>query len=188
MLETLPPKPNDAAGLGAADASAHRHGRGGKTGVRTPRGVRLWRRWRQDRASAAVEFALIAPILTGVLLGIADLGLGLHYKMAVVQAAGAGATYAALNGWNSASIGNAVTNATGVGNITASPAPTQTCGCPNSGGTAITTATCGSTCTNGQAAGHYCTVTAQYVYHMILSYPGVSNPMTLTASATARYQ
>ena len=100
------------------------------------------RRW-ADRVAAlvcgeigtsAVEFALAAPILMGLLVPMADLGMAFSDQIEVQQAAAAGAQYAALHPWNSNSataIANAVTAATTLA-VTASPAPSQTCGCPSS--------------------------------------------------------
>ena len=66
-----------------------------------------------------------------LLLGICDFGLGFWEQMQVANAARAGAEYAVKNGYNSSNIQTTVTNATNLSGIQASPAPTQTCGCPD---------------------------------------------------------
>src|SRR5947209_5111210 len=63
-------------------------------------------------AIAAVEFAVIAPLLAGILVPVTDLGMCLYQKMQVQNSAQAGAQYASAHGWNSTSIQNAVTGAT----------------------------------------------------------------------------
>src|SRR5712691_5743128 len=70
---------------------------------------------RAERGNAAVEFALAAPILLGLLVPMADLGMAFSQQIKVQQAAAAGAQYAALHPWNSTSataIANAVAAAT----------------------------------------------------------------------------
>ncbi|HZT51102.1 MAG TPA: TadE/TadG family type IV pilus assembly protein [Stellaceae bacterium] len=141
---------------------------------------------RNRRGTAALEFGLLVPVLSTMVVGITDLSLGFAHKMAVQDAAEAGAQYAVLHGWSSSAVSSAITSATRLSGITASPAPSESCGCPS--GTTITAATCGSTCASGRTASTYVTANAQYSYRMILSYPGLSNPVTLSASATVRIQ
>jgi len=90
---------------------------------------------------AAVEFAITAPLLMGMLIPIVDLGMGIAKNTQLRNAAQAGAQYAFVNGWDSAAIQNAVTNATKLSPIEALRAPSQSCGCPT-----------GATVTAGRAA------------------------------------
>jgi Flp pilus assembly pilin Flp len=144
---------------------------------------------REERGVSAIEFALIAPVIAILIIGIIDFGMGLWRQMQVANAAEAGAAYAAAKGWNSTTGGieNAVTSATNFSAITASPAPTWPpwCGCPNTS-SGVTSATCGSNCGDGSLAGHYVTVQAQASYSTILPWPGISSPITLSSSAYAR--
>jgi Flp pilus assembly protein TadG len=58
----------------------------------------LLRRWRGDnRASAAVEFAIIAPVLGLILAGAVDLGGVVFVKFRIENAVSAGANYALVN-------------------------------------------------------------------------------------------
>src|SRR5260370_27114589 len=119
---------------------------GGRTSTTT------LRRWvgrlaflaRAERGNAAIEFALATPILLGLLVPVADLGIAFSQQIQVQQAAQAGAQYALLHGWNSSAISNAVTAATTLPSVSAAPAPSQSYGCPT--GTAIAAATNGSPC------------------------------------------
>ena len=138
---------------------------------------------REDAGLSAIEFALVAPFLCTFLLGVVDLGFGFQAQMAVTQAAQAGTYYAMLNGYNTSGIQNVVANASGLSGITA-PTSSSTCGCPS--GTAVTASSCTSNCASGQAAGTYASVTAQYSYTPILTYPGLPSPMTLTATSMLR--
>ena len=135
---------------------------------------------------SSVELALATPVLVGLLGLLVDFGVGFYQKMQVFDAAQAGAQYATVHGWDSTAIQNAVTNATPLTGIAASPAPSQACGCPN--GTSVDAATCGSTCTNGQTAGTYVTVSAQATYTPMLSYPIFGSTVTLSAQSVARIQ
>jgi Flp pilus assembly protein TadG len=145
------------------------------------------RQFRADRrGTAALEFALVVPVLISAFIGIVDVGMALYDQLQLVNAAEAGARYAAVNGWNSGKIQTAVTGATSLSAIAASPAPSQSCGCPNGSGVAV--ANCGSTCSTGTMAGTYITVNAQYAYTPIIPYPGFGQSLTLTAQSMVRIQ
>jgi Flp pilus assembly protein TadG len=135
--------------------------------------------------SAAVEFSLAAPILAIMFIPMIDIGMMVYQKMQVQDAAQAGAQYAMAHGWNSNSVQSAVTSATTL-SVSASPAPSKSCGCPD--GSSVSAATCGSTCSDGQPAGNYVTVSAQATYAPLLPYPLMGSSVTLSAQATARIQ
>ncbi len=142
---------------------------------------------RAKRGVAAVEFALAAPILVGLLLPVGDLGIAFSQRIQVQQAAQAGAQYAGSHPWNTNSptqIANAVTAAAALSGITATPAPSQVCGCPT--GTMVAMAICTSTCTNGQNAGYYVVVNAQRLYKPKLPYSVLGHSLMLTAQSTVR--
>jgi Flp pilus assembly protein TadG len=134
---------------------------------------------------STIEFALVVPILSTLAIGMLDFGLGMWHQMQVGNAARAGAQYAHAHGWNSTAIQSAVTSATPLSGVTATPAPAQVCGCPSTS-SGVTAATCGTTCSNGELAPYYITVGAQASYSLILPWPGVSNPVTLSATSIAR--
>jgi Flp pilus assembly protein TadG len=161
----------------------------GKTqGARaSQRGLFGWlgRLLRNQAGMSAIEFALASPVLLAIVAPTADLGVAFSEQIQVQQAAQAGAQYALLHGFSSTSISNAVTSAT-VLNVTATPAPSQSCGCPN--GTGITAATCGTTCSNGENAGEYVYVNAQTTYTPVVPYSLFGSSVTLTAQATVRVQ
>jgi Flp pilus assembly protein TadG len=149
----------------------------------------LARLLRGNEGVSALEFGLLAPILAILIIGIVDFGVAIWQDMQVANAAEAGAAYASVNGWNATAsqIETAVTSATSLSTITAAPAPwVMSCGCPNANSTGITEVACGTTCADGSQAGHYWVVNAQASYAMFLSYPGIGNPMTLSATAYAR--
>ncbi len=53
-------------------------------------------RWRSDDGSAVVEFTFVAVLLTALTLSVLQLGLALHVRNTVIDAAAEGARFAAL--------------------------------------------------------------------------------------------
>jgi Flp pilus assembly protein TadG len=141
---------------------------------------------RPRRGTAAIEFALAAPMFLILLLGVVEIGFGTYQAMQVQDAAEAGALYASEYGWNPTGISAAVVNATGAVGVTATPTAVEFCGCPTS--TGITTVLCTATCTGGVAPGTYVKVSAALPHQTILSYPGLPLPTTLTGQSTIRLQ
>lgn len=151
------------------------------------RGARAVLRCRDDsRGVAAIEFAMIVPVLLFMMVGVTDLGMGLYADMQVQNAAQAGAQYAIAHGYTASSISTAVTSATSFSGITVSAGPTKFCGCPSS--TGVTTATCSSTCDNGTSAGTYVTVSASGTYTTLLPYPLIPTTYTFVHPSTVRIQ
>jgi Flp pilus assembly protein TadG len=145
----------------------------------------FWQLFVDKKGTAAIEFGMVAVFLSFLLLGLIDFGMGYWEQMQVGNAARAGGDYATIKGWDQSGIASAVTSATGLSSITATPAPTQSCGCP-SVSAGITTENCGSSCAGGDIAGTYVTVNAKASYSTIFTYPGIANPLTLTASMIVR--
>jgi len=134
---------------------------------------------------AGVEFALLSVVLICMAGGALELGMGFYRKMQVYDAAQAGAQYVIKNGFaSSTTVATAVTSATANSAITATPAPSQSCGCPTTSG--ITSATCGNACADGTLAATYVTVSAQGTYTPIFHYPGLSDSYTFTAQTIVR--
>lgn len=145
--------------------------------------------WRAPDGVSTIEFAFVSGILCVLTLGMLDFGYGFWQFMQVQSAAQAGAQFAMLNpGASNANIGSAVTGATTLSGIAlASGYPQTSCGCPN-GSTSTPTGmtfgvTCGSACGVGGTAQQYLLVRAQKSYNMIVTWPGLTNPMTLAATS-----
>lgn len=141
---------------------------------------------RKNRGTAAIEFGIAAPLMIVLVAGLLELGFGIQKKMQVQNAAEAGAFYAIKHGWDSAAIGAAVVTAVPGAAISASPAPTQFCGCP--GATGVTHVACTATCTGGGSAGIYVQVYASAPRDTLLPGGGFSFSSTLTAYAVVRLQ
>lgn len=138
------------------------------------------------RGVAAIEFAMIVPVLLFMMVAIVDFGLAIYSDMEVQNAAQAGAQYAIAHGFNATSIAQAVTSATNLPGITVSVGPTKFCGCPSSIG--VANAACNSTCSGGSTSGTYVTVSAQGTYTTIVPYPLIPNSFTFNSPATVRIQ
>ena len=144
---------------------------------------------RSESGTAAIEFALFTPLLLILITGTVELGFLMYEAMQVNNAVEAGALYAAANGFSTASITSAVTNAsvlpTGLNTLTATPAPTQFCGCPTATGvTNLGSLPCSATACSGSPAGTYVQVNASLTHTIII--PNSWVPATLTATAVIR--
>jgi Flp pilus assembly protein TadG len=135
------------------------------------------------RGAAAVEFALIAPVLLLIMAGLVDGSRFIVQTMQVNAAAQAGADFAQRNGWNPTGIQTAVTGATPL-TITASPAPAQATGCVVSG--AIVAPTGGACPAGGGPPGDFVTVSAQKPFTSLLNWPGLTAKPTISAQAVVR--
>jgi Flp pilus assembly protein TadG len=134
------------------------------------------------RGVAAVEFALIAPVLCLLVAGLIDGSRLIVQTMQVKAAAQAGADYARKNGWDAAAISNAVTSATSI-TVNASPAPAQTTACVSG---MVIAPTAGATCAAGGTPGKFITVAAQAPFASIMPWPGLSQPTTVAAQSVVR--
>ncbi|MFL5239981.1 MAG: TadE/TadG family type IV pilus assembly protein [Rhizomicrobium sp.] len=144
-----------------------------------------WNAVAKDRRGiAAVEFAILVPVLILMAVCTTDLGLAVYANMRVADSAEAGSGYAMLHGFDSTAIASAVTSAGNLSGLAATPAPTQFCGCPGSSG--ITSAICGSTCSGGNSAGTYVRASATVVYHTLMTYPIIPSQYTFASNSTVR--
>lgn len=151
--------------------------------------VLLSRAMGDTRGVAAIEFAIIVPMLITMVVCTVDLGMGIYRNMQVQNAAQAGARYAMTHSFDANLISNAVSSATGLEGlegIVALPPPSQYCGCATDAG--IGPITCGSTCPVGAVYGTYVNVSAQASYATIVPYPLIANNFTLKAQASVRVQ
>jgi hypothetical protein len=138
----------------------------------------------EARGVAALEFAVIAPLLITTAVATVDIGCGFYSYMQVQNAAQAGANYAWRHGFAANGISQAVLSATDSPGLVVSPAPAQSCGCPSD--TGVAWGDCGAVCAGGGVPGTYVTVGAQASYTPMLPYPGLPRPVTLTAQTVLR--
>jgi Flp pilus assembly protein TadG len=133
--------------------------------------------------ASAAEFALIVPLLVVLITAVIDFGGLIYARLQVGSATHAGASYATTQGFNAAAITTAMLGGSSIA-VTAAE-PVQTCGCPEETA-GVTVVACGSNCPSGAAAGRYVTVAASANYSLIFSWPGLSNPVSLSSTATVR--
>jgi Flp pilus assembly protein TadG len=152
------------------------------------------KRFRREQSGvAAVELAIVIPVLTVCTLCAGDLGRFALQRTWVSYAASAGAEYAvasADNSFNASKITAAATAAAPVSGISVSPTPTEFYGCATATGVTASTqgATCPSNTSTGGTAGKYVSVTATMPFSAMFSAAGISYPSTLTATAVVRIQ
>jgi Flp pilus assembly protein TadG len=122
--------------------------------------VRLPRRLRDRRGVAAVEFALLAPILITLLASVVDLGLAIERSIRLETSAQAGAQYILRFPNDTDGAATAAEAAAGSGaTATATPLP---CQCPAADGTNGAEVACNGTCATGMARYVRVSVTRSY--------------------------
>lgn len=115
---------------------------------------------------AAIEFAIIAPVLLMLIVSVIELGLATRDSLRAQAAAAEGAYYAMKNGFDAGEIAAAVINGTGAPGMSASPAPALFCGCPSATGIAVTA--CSVTCGDEIPARRYVQVNASITRTSVL--------------------
>ena len=133
---------------------------------------------------AAIEFALLAPLLILLLIAIIEIGLASYQAMEVQNAAEAGALYAVRHGFDQEGIETAIDNATNLSGLISDPEPTSFCGCPEMDG--VNAIGCDFVCPSGDAPGEYVKIHTSFEHETILPYPWMSSPVVLTGEATVR--
>lgn len=126
-----------------------------------------------DNGAAAVEFAILAPVLLALLAGLADYGLAMFDKMELTSAARAGAHYSLIDDPDTAAIATAVVNSTNLDIESGDVTTTQFC--EDSDGA---TATCG----DADATRTFITVSVSKDFTLMV----LGTTLTLTGSATVR--
>lgn len=142
--------------------------------------------WNARDGIAALEFALVAPVLILLVAGAVSFGVGLRMQMEVGEAARAGAAYAVAHVFDATAITTAAQSATALAtSVKVAAAQTQNLSCMNSATGAITDAGTGS-CSSGGPAGNYVTVTTTMPYSFILSPTGTAQQTTLSGKSVVR--
>jgi Flp pilus assembly pilin Flp len=140
---------------------------------------RKWRSFgRHASGGAAIEFALIGPAVVILLIGVTDFGLGFYRRMQVQSAAQRGAIYATVNGPDINGITTAITSSPG-SILVPRPGPITFDACATSSGLT-------STCPTGVTPGTYVSAPAVTSYRLIFRYPGLTSPMTFSATQVVR--
>jgi len=141
--------------------------------------MKIIERLRKSNGNAAVEFALIMPILFLVLSGIFNFGLIIIQKNQLCSVLSAGLLYAVQGSSNLTNIQATMASATAMSPLTVTT--TQFCGCADG-----STVSCLSFCSGGVTPASYITLTASsqvtlYALDFILT-----NPYPISDSITLR--
>ena len=154
----------------------------------------------QDAGNAAVEFALLAPILGLLVAGLSDYGEAVDISTELNMAARAGAQYATHYPSDTAGITSVVKNSTknpyGSGNFTITDTTTTPtvasptyCTCGDSNPALANQVDCASgTCVSPAVKKFYVAITVTQNYTPVLPYSGKFTAFTMTGSATGQVQ
>jgi Flp pilus assembly protein TadG len=143
-----------------------------------------------ERGAAAVEFALLSPLLLILVFGIIDFGLAMNAQIIIGNAVREGARAAALGASYDDTIAAAQKAESGVVGVV--PTPTADCkladgsNCATVGATAWAKGT-----TNGAPSGATVTVSIMFVYKWITPIqmiPGLSSSLTFTRTSSMRVE
>ena len=169
---------------------------------------RFMREENGTEGAALVEFTIFAPLLVIMSIYTMDFGLLFFNKLAMQNAAQAGAHWALSNRvYNNNEILNAGENATGLSASQITVASTEFCGCPTTTGVTLqngnsppnpcasptpTPAICsgGATCSGGALAGNYVAVCAKptTAYQSFVPYGLAASSPSVNATAIVRIQ
>lgn len=145
---------------------------------------------RDGRGNAAVEFAIVLPVLVALLGCLADFGLALWYKAVLAGSVAQGGHYAFLAraGFSTATIG---TIQAVVGRRLSLPSADvavsdPVCGCVSGTPAAFSEKACDTACPNGTTAGAYVTITARHTYAPIMPLYSKLAGSTLVEATTVR--
>ena len=139
----------------------------------------------RQRGAAALEFALVAPVLILMILGMIDFGMVMNAQALVANSARDAARVASLNGTEANARSTALKSASSLGGT----APTVTVQCFTD--IAATTACTGSSYDTAKAAGYIVRVTVSYTYNWITPLPswvGMGSTSTISKMAYMRIE
>ncbi len=138
---------------------------------------------RDSAGVAAIEFAMIVPVLSLMLIGMVDYGLYITKKMQIQELSRRAVEYVVQGGQESDVQANVIAHSS---LFTASPPVTYTpeiiCEC--SGGAV---AACSGNCAGNDYLRSFFAVTIQGTYEPLLTYPGIPDNITLTGYSRLQY-
>ncbi|MBI5085063.1 MAG: pilus assembly protein [Acidobacteria bacterium] len=139
---------------------------------------------RRQKGGAAIEMALLGPILILLTAGAIDIGRVMYTGMEAATAARAGVQYGAQSTETSTDYAGmqttALNAAPNVSGLTAVAAKVCTCSTISAG-----TVGCNTTCATGSLKA-YVTVTSRITFRTLLPYPGVPSSMPVKQTVWMR--
>lgn len=147
---------------------------------------------RDSRGVAAVEFALIAPMLLIILAGLVDYGMYAHQQMQVQELSRRAAEYVVQGGQESNVQADIINTSdfynTPDANRTSLPQFSGTIACECANGIASTDPTCKTPCpTDGDYLRSYYEAKVTATYTPIIPWTGLSSTITLTGYSRLQY-
>ena len=135
-----------------------------------------------ERGMAIVEFAILLPVMTMLLIGLVEIGRFAYYSIMVANAARAGAQYGAQNlqtaaDWNGMEQA-ALNDGSNVG-LSFPDAPSYACQCADG-----SPSTCDATDCSSSHRLTYVEVDTQGTYNSLFNYPGLPSTITVNGQAT----
>lgn len=132
------------------------------------------------RGAAAVEFALLLPVIVAGLTGVGNYGLAIFEKIEMESAARAGAQMAIRDRTATSDIQQTTVDSTNLSITTNDVTVSNTCRCAD----IDATATCGTTCDDNEPTQYYTTVSITKNFTLLI----LGTTITLTESVTLRTQ
>ena len=157
--------------------------------------LRALRRPAATRAAAALEFALVGPVLLLFLGGAADFGLAIHSRGRLAAAVSAGAEYAMLHGRSitatqfptfASAIKSVVAGVSGLNLAAGQPTVSVNTYCIQGSPPALVQS--GGTCANGSTPGVYAVIKASFNSPLFLPVGSLASSLAVSQSATVRLQ
>lgn len=134
---------------------------------------------RNNDGVAAVEFALLAPMLLFILVGMIDYGLFINTKMQLQGLSDRAAQYVALGGAQADVDANIIQQSPLYTDAASNQTSINFTGevvCECAGGAAVS---CAGTCASGDYVRNFYIVTITAVYEPLLPWPGIDDSITL---------
>lgn len=142
---------------------------------------------------AAVELALISPVLALLLLGAGDFGRAFYAAITVANAAHAGVLYGIQSNATTSNstamryaASNDAANLVNLGGVTTTA--TRICKCADGASVGCITGSCGVVSGITTRPNIYLTVTAATTFNTVAPYPGIPSTVSVNAQDTMRAQ
>jgi Flp pilus assembly protein TadG len=158
----------------------------------------LRHRMKPDNGQAFIELALVLPVFTILLVGIAEFGRLAYASIEISNAARAGVAYAAQTNTTASDTTNitlaAKQDAADFVASSLTATPTYACYCESSTGTMTSLASCTSTntnlttCASPSRIAVFVQVNTSSPVATLFKFPGVASTFTLRGQATMRVQ
>lgn len=154
-------------------------------------GAALLAAFRRSRlGSVAIELALLAPVLAGILIAVVDFGSYIYSSMQMQSASRAGAQYAIQSSGNSSdatAISDAVLASSSDLQSGISVASVTFCACADGSSTAVSATTgCSGTCAGGESPALTVQVTVSNTFTPMFSWPGIPDSLLIEGVTALR--